>query len=238
MIKKKIAKFTPFDIVLDGLEQQKFIDEDFNMKIIKVDNSKKNNKMFLLKRSISNEKEHFKDIDEIHKSQIINSYGLPMIFQLIKIYTNFTNLYLCLTLIHKIQINIMTMFNQKKFNYLKKTLLYSLELLFFQLINFKLTRNEQNNILQFGYFKNNNQQFSFCNTLVCYNNQSIFKFGGIEANNKPFNFVEEYKIMNGNQQILKRPPSFSFAYLVKQIQLKFLLLEDISKKFLIQKSKQ
>lgn len=38
-----------------------------NMKIIKVYNRKKNNKMFLLERLISNEKEHLKYIDEIHK---------------------------------------------------------------------------------------------------------------------------------------------------------------------------
>lgn len=76
MIKKKISKFTPFDRVLDGLEQEELIDEDVNMKIIKVYNRKKNNKMFLLERLISNEKEHLKYIDEIHKYEIINSDGL------------------------------------------------------------------------------------------------------------------------------------------------------------------
>ncbi|CAD8091351.1 unnamed protein product [Paramecium primaurelia] len=76
MIKKKISKFTPFDRVLDGLEQEELIDEDVNMKIIKVYNRKKNNKMFLLERLISNEKEHLKYIEEIHKYEIINSDGL------------------------------------------------------------------------------------------------------------------------------------------------------------------
>ncbi|CAK87923.1 unnamed protein product (macronuclear) [Paramecium tetraurelia] len=76
MIKKKISKFTPYDRVLDGLEQEELIDEDINMKIIKVYNRKKNNKMFLLERLISNEKEHLKYIDEIHKYEFINSDGL------------------------------------------------------------------------------------------------------------------------------------------------------------------
>ena len=67
MIKKRISKFTPFDRVLDGLEQEELIDEDVNMKIIKVYNRKKNNKMFLLEKLISNDKEHLKYIDEIHK---------------------------------------------------------------------------------------------------------------------------------------------------------------------------
>lgn len=65
--KRKISKFTPYDRVLDGLEQEDLIEDDLNTKIIKVYNKKRNQKMFLLEKLISNEKEHLKYIDEIHK---------------------------------------------------------------------------------------------------------------------------------------------------------------------------
>lgn len=66
-----MTKFTPFDRVLDGLEQEDLIDDDHNMKIIKVFNKKKNHKMFLLEKLIFNEKDHLRYIDEIHKYEVI-----------------------------------------------------------------------------------------------------------------------------------------------------------------------
>ena len=69
--RRKISKFTPFDRVLDGLEQEDLIEDDLNTKIIKVYNKKRNQKMFLLEKLISNEKEHLKYIDEIHKYESI-----------------------------------------------------------------------------------------------------------------------------------------------------------------------
>lgn len=70
-MRRKMTKFTPFDRVLDGLEQEDLIDDDHNMKIIKVFNKKKNHKMFLLEKLIFNEKDHLRYIDEIHKYEVI-----------------------------------------------------------------------------------------------------------------------------------------------------------------------